>query len=133
MRGWVGWVGWVGGWVGGVGGGVWVGFPSWGVKAASTLARPPTQHTLSCTLPRCVTVCPLGALAVSLPHRYQPGFEGVDTTIAACVDICGFHDFTDTHGAVKAKGGERSVKSFLQVWTCRSSREGCVLGGGIAG
>lgn len=39
----------------------------------------------------------LMALTANDPE-YQPGFEGVDTTVAACVAFYGVYDFTDRHG-----------------------------------
>lgn len=34
----------------------------------------------------------------SCNSMYQPGFEDVDTSVKACIDLYGVHDFTDRHG-----------------------------------
>ncbi len=39
----------------------------------------------------------LAALTANAPE-YQPGFEGVDTTVHGCVSFYGVYDFTDRHG-----------------------------------
>jgi acetyl esterase/lipase len=42
----------------------------------------------------------LAALAALTPNdpAYQPGFEGADTSVAACVGFYGVYDFADRHG-----------------------------------
>ena len=58
------------------------------------------------------------ALTANDPE-YQPGFEGVDTTVQGCVSFYGVYDFADRHGDVPHPGlsslMERSVmKAALQ-------------------
>src|SRR6185503_18791704 len=45
----------------------------------------------------------LAALAALTPDdpEYQPGFEGVDTSVQACVPFYGVYDFTDRKGIWK--------------------------------
>ena len=42
--------------------------------------------------------------------RYQPGFEDVDTSVAACVPFYGVYDFLDRNGV----RGSNSMKPFLE-------------------
>lgn len=49
------------------------------------------------------------ALTASDP-RYQPGFEGIDTSVAACVPFYGVYDFLDRNGA----RGSASMVPFLE-------------------
>jgi acetyl esterase/lipase len=52
----------------------------------------------------------LAALAALTPNdpEYQPGFEGADTSVAACVPFYGVYDFTDRRGV-----GRRDMRRFL--------------------
>jgi acetyl esterase/lipase len=45
--------------------------------------------------------------------EYQPGFESVDTSVAAAVPYYGVYDFTGRHGA-RGKTGERGMRRFLE-------------------
>lgn len=62
----------------------------------------------------------LVALTANDP-RYQPGFEDVDTSVAACVPFYGVYDFLDRHGA----RGRASMRVFLEriVMKCSPSSE----------
>jgi acetyl esterase/lipase len=53
--------------------------------------------------------------------RYQPGFEAVDTSVAACVPFYGVYDFLDRHGA----RGSASMVPFLErvVMKCSPTTE----------
>ncbi len=51
----------------------------------------------------------LVALTANDP-QYQPGFEHVDTSVAACVPFYGVYDFLDRHGV----RGKASMAPFLQ-------------------
>ena len=55
----------------------------------------------------------LAALAALTPNaaEYQPGFESVDTTVAACMPFYGPTDFTDS---AKIRGQMDSFESFLR-------------------
>lgn len=52
----------------------------------------------------------LSALAALTPNdpEYQPGFEDVDTSVAACVPFYGVYDFTNRTGL-----GRRDMRAFL--------------------
>lgn len=52
----------------------------------------------------------LAALAALTPNdpEYQPGFEGADTSVAACVPFYGVYDFTNRGGV-----GRRDMQAFL--------------------
>ncbi|MFO0553602.1 MAG: alpha/beta hydrolase [Polyangiaceae bacterium] len=45
----------------------------------------------------------LAALTANDPE-YQPGFEGVDTSVAGCIPFYGVYDFTDRHGHYRNGG-----------------------------
>jgi acetyl esterase/lipase len=53
----------------------------------------------------------LSALAALTPNdpEYQPGFEGADTSVAACVPFYGVYDFTNRKGV-----GRRDMRAFLE-------------------
>jgi acetyl esterase/lipase len=60
----------------------------------------------------------LVALTANDPE-YQPGFEGVDTRVDACVPYYGVYDFTDRHGAHHHTGmhdflAERVMKGSIE-------------------
>ena len=44
---------------------------------------------------------------------YQPGFAQVDTTVQACVDIYGVHDFTDKYGHFSYKDPTAGFKRYI--------------------
>ncbi|MBZ0253052.1 MAG: alpha/beta hydrolase, partial [Candidatus Methylomirabilis sp.] len=62
-------------------------------------------------------LCSLAALTANDPE-YQPGFEGVDTRLRACVPFYGVYDFMDRHGVAHRNGIdgllERSVMKGSQ-------------------
>ncbi len=51
----------------------------------------------------------LAALTANDPE-YQPGFEGVDTSVGGCVAFYGVYDFTDRHGLQR----NRALRDLLQ-------------------
>jgi len=62
----------------------------------------------------------LTALSANDPE-FQPGFEDVDTSVAACVPFYGIYDFLDRHGV----RGTQSMAPFLErfVMKCAPERE----------
>jgi acetyl esterase/lipase len=60
------------------------------------------------------------ALTANEP-RFQPGFEDVDTSVAACVPFYGVYDFLDRHGV----RGAESMQPFLEhvVMKCAPHEE----------
>jgi len=65
----------------------------------------------------------LSSLVALTPNRpeYQPGFEDVDTTVAACVPFYGVYDFLERHGARKSM----SMQPFLEklIMKCSPTEE----------
>jgi acetyl esterase/lipase len=62
-------------------------------------------------------LCSLVALTANDP-RYQPGFEGIDTSVLACVSFYGVYDFTNRFGIRRDDGlatllEERVMKASL--------------------
>ena len=53
--------------------------------------------------------------------RWQPGFESVDTRVAACVSMYGVYDFLDRHGV----RGRASLRPFLQRFVMKCSPAEC--------
>lgn len=53
-------------------------------------------------------LCSLAALTPGLAE-FQPGFEGADTSVAACVAFYGVYDFTNRHGT-----GREDMLPFLE-------------------
>lgn len=62
----------------------------------------------------------LVALTANDP-RWQPAFEDVDTTVAACVPMYGVYDFLDRHGL----RGRASMRPFLQRFVMKCSPDEC--------
>jgi acetyl esterase/lipase len=60
----------------------------------------------------------LAALTANDP-KLQPGFEGVDTSVAGSVPFYGVYDFLDRHGV---RGGQ-SMRPFLQKFVMKCSPE----------
>jgi acetyl esterase/lipase len=51
----------------------------------------------------------LMGLTTNVPE-YQPGFEGVDTSVQGCVAFYGVYDFTDRHGVWRHSGLQRLLE-----------------------
>src|SRR6185312_1936097 len=62
-------------------------------------------------------LCALAALTPNLAD-FQPGFEDVDTSVAAAVPFYGVYDFTDQHGADNAE-----LAKFLAERVFKSTRD----------
>ncbi len=60
----------------------------------------------------------LAALTANDPEL-QPGFEDVDTSVAACVPFYGIYDFLDRDGAFK----KQSMKPFLEKYVMKVTTE----------
>jgi acetyl esterase/lipase len=60
----------------------------------------------------------LAALTANEP-QFQPGFEEVDTALAACVAFYGIYDFLDRDGAF----ARQSMEGFLQRYVMKVSRQ----------
>lgn len=60
----------------------------------------------------------LAALTANDPE-YQPGFEDVDTSVAACVPFYGVYDFTNSHGT---QPGDRQ-HTFLEKYVMNCARD----------
>lgn len=65
----------------------------------------------------------LAALLALTPNdpAYQPGFDGVDTSVQACVPMYGVYDFLDQHGV----RGRASMRPFLERVVMKCSPEEC--------
>ncbi len=65
----------------------------------------------------------LAALLALTPNdpAYQPGFESVDTSVAACVPLYGVYDFLDQHGV----RGRAAMRPFLQRLVMKCAPEEC--------
>jgi len=59
-------------------------------------------------------LCSLATLTANDPE-YQPGFEGVDTSVRGCVAFYGVYDFTDRHGHYRNPG----LAKLLQRWVMK--------------
>ncbi|KDO25553.1 hypothetical protein SPRG_20672 [Saprolegnia parasitica CBS 223.65] len=47
--------------------------------------------------------------------RFQPGFEGVDTSVAACIDAYGIHDVLDRHGHFRKRDNADGFRQYIEV------------------
>ncbi len=67
----------------------------------------------------------LAALLALTPNdpRYQPGFEEVDTSVAACVPYYGVHDFTDRFGHWPHRGMWSLIKHKVMKHGIERGRE----------
>lgn len=65
----------------------------------------------------------LAALLALTPNdpAYQPGFEDVDTSVAACVPMYAVYDFLDQHGV----RGRAAMRPFLQHLVMKCSPQEC--------
>jgi acetyl esterase/lipase len=65
----------------------------------------------------------LAALVALTPNdpRYQPGFEAVDTSVAACVPMYGIYDFCDRHRV----RGRDAMRPFLERFVMKCAPDEC--------
>lgn len=63
-------------------------------------------------------LCALAGLSANDPS-FQPGFEEIDTRLAACVPFYGVYDFLDRHGV----RGKAAMRPYLERWVLKCSPE----------
>ncbi|DBA03172.1 TPA: hypothetical protein N0F65_003892, partial [Lagenidium giganteum] len=59
----------------------------------------------------------------SADKALQPGFEDVDTSVRACVDTYGVHDFKDRHGIYYYKDGGHGFVRYLELVVMQKNRQ----------